>query len=131
MKINLGNSSNKRFLKIGDRNRQQALNILSSVNKIQEYENQGNLDVMSLDKYKTKKNYISRKNHKQYGELMSINEVSPTNYSAIGSLMGHPKTAASEYQPSKNISRTDSQDNFVSGRSRKFNNNVFRSHNTN
>ena len=60
---------------------------------------------MSIDKYKTKKNYIARKNHKQYGELMSINEVSPTNYSGIGSL--YPKTAASEYQ-SKNISRTDS-----------------------
>jgi hypothetical protein len=50
---------------------------------------------MSIDKYKTKKNYIARKNHKQYGELMSINEVSPTNYSGIGSL--YPKTAASEY----------------------------------
>ena len=57
---------------------------------------------------------------------MSINEVSPSNYSNIGSLMGHPKTAASEYQ-TKNISRTDSQENFIAGRNRK--NNVFRSHN--
>ena len=56
---------------------------------------------------------------------MSINEISPTNYSAIGSFMGHPKTAASEYQ-SKNISRTDSQENFAAGRNRK--NIVFRSH---
>jgi hypothetical protein len=53
--------------------------------------------VMSMDKYKTKKSNYSRKQYKQYGELMSINEVSPNNnYSAIGSLMGHPKTAASE-----------------------------------
>ena len=82
-----------------------------------------------MDKYKTKKNYISRKNKNQYNNLMSINEVSPSNYSAIGSL--YPKTAASEYQPSKGVSRTESQDNFISGRNRKFNNNVFRSHNTN
>ena len=28
---------------------------------------------------------------------MSINEISPSNYSAVGSFMGHPKTAASDY----------------------------------
>ena len=53
--------------------------------------------MISMDKYKTKKSTYSRKQYKQYGELMSINEVSPTNYSAVGSFMGHPRTAASEY----------------------------------
>jgi hypothetical protein len=82
--------------------------------------------VISMDKYKTKKSTYSRKQYKQYGELMSINEVSPTNYSAVGSFMGHPRTAASEYQ-SKNIPRSESTDNFMPGRNKK--QNVFRSHN--
>lgn len=82
---------------------------------------------MSMDKYKTKKSNYSRKQYKQYGELMSINEVSPNNnYSAIGSLMGHPKTAASENYQSKNMARSESTDHFVPGRNRG--NNVFRSH---
>ena len=63
---------------------------------------------------------------------MSINEVSPSNYgSVIGSL--YPKTAASDYQPGRGVYKSESTDNFATGRNggQKFNNNVFRSHNTN
>lgn len=104
MKINLGGSQNKRFLRMGDRNRQHALNILNSVNKIKEYDNQGNQDVISMAQHKNKKSYTRK--YKQYGELMSINEISPSNYSAVGSFMGHPKTAASDYN--KGIYRSES-----------------------
>ena len=57
-----------------------------------------------MAQHKNKKSYTRK--YKQYGELMSINEISPSNYSAVGSFMGHPKTAASDYN--KGIYRSES-----------------------